>query len=88
MQTESESDDTLIRYLCGELAEAERDRLEELYFADDKLHERLAMLKDQMIDVSLTNIRESKIQIPVDVVACRFLTLGPNRFHLGRSTTP
>lgn len=50
MQTESESDDLLIRYLRRELAEAERDRVEEMYFADDKLHERLLMLEDQMID--------------------------------------
>ena len=60
MQTESESDDTLIRYLRGELAEAERDRLEELYFADDKLHERLLMLEDQMVD---SYVRE---QLPPD----------------------
>jgi anti-sigma factor RsiW len=50
VQTESESDDLLIRYLRRELAEAERDRVEEMYFADDKLHERLLMLEDQMID--------------------------------------
>ena len=50
MQTESESDDLLSRYLRRELAEAERDRVEEMYFADDKLHERLLMLEDQMID--------------------------------------
>jgi len=50
VQTDSESDDTLIRYLRGELSEAERDRLEELYFTDDKFHDRLAMLEDQMID--------------------------------------
>ena len=50
MQRESESDDLLIRYLRRELAEAERDRVEEMYFADDKLHERLLMLEDQMID--------------------------------------
>lgn len=50
MHTDPESDEILIRYLRGELAEAERDRLEELYFADDKLHERLVMLEDQMID--------------------------------------
>jgi len=50
VHTDPESDEILIRYLRGELAEAERDRLEELYFADDKLHERLVMLEDQMID--------------------------------------
>jgi anti-sigma factor RsiW len=50
VQTDSESDETLIRYLLGELSDAERVRLEELYFADDKLHERLSMLEDRMID--------------------------------------
>jgi hypothetical protein len=50
VQTESESDHLLIRYLRRELAEAERDRVEEMYFADDSLHERLLMLEDQTID--------------------------------------
>jgi hypothetical protein len=50
VQSDSESDDTLIRYLRGELGEAERDRVEEAYFADDKLHERLLRLEDRMID--------------------------------------
>jgi anti-sigma factor RsiW len=50
VQTESGSDDTLIRYLRGELAEAERDRVEELFFADDQLYGRLQMLESQMID--------------------------------------
>ena len=50
MRTESESDDTLIQYLRGELAEEERNRVEEAYFGDDRLHERLLMLEDQWID--------------------------------------
>jgi hypothetical protein len=50
VQTDSESDQPIIRYLRGELTEAERDRVEDLYFADDKLHDRLLMLEDQMID--------------------------------------
>jgi anti-sigma factor RsiW len=50
VQTESGSDDILIRYLRGELAEAERDRVEELYFADDRLYARLQTLESQMID--------------------------------------
>jgi hypothetical protein len=50
VQRESESDDLLIRYLRRELAEAERDRVEEMYFADNQLHERLLMLEDHMID--------------------------------------
>jgi hypothetical protein len=48
--TESDSDDILIRYLRGELAEAERERIEDRYFADDRLYRRLLMLEDRMLD--------------------------------------
>ena len=50
MPTESDSDDILIRYLRGELAEAERERIEDRYFADDRLYQRLLMLEDRIID--------------------------------------
>jgi len=50
VQTNPLTDDLLIRYLLGELTEAERDHVEESYFADEKLNERLTMLEDAMLD--------------------------------------
>jgi len=43
-------DYALINYLLGELSETERDRIEDGYFADDGLHERLLALEDELTD--------------------------------------
>jgi anti-sigma factor RsiW len=43
-------DDGLIKYLLGELSEQERDRIEDKYFADDALHERLLALEEDLTD--------------------------------------
>ncbi len=44
------SDDRLIAYLLGNLAENERGRVEEEYFADDDVFEQLSALENELID--------------------------------------
>lgn len=46
----SARDEQLVRYLLGELPEEEQSRLEELYFADPELYERLVAAKEELID--------------------------------------
>jgi anti-sigma factor RsiW len=61
VQTNPLSDEVLIRYLLGELTEAERDHVEESYFANEKVNERLMMLEDAMLDAYVRG------QLPLDV---------------------
>jgi len=42
--------ETCERYLLGELSEAEREQLEESYFADDALFDRFLAVKDELLD--------------------------------------
>jgi anti-sigma factor RsiW len=45
------ADDRLLRqYLLGELADAERERLQERYFIDAELYARLLAAEDDLID--------------------------------------
>jgi anti-sigma factor RsiW len=44
------NDEVLVRYLLGELAEPERDRLEGAYLSDDALHEQLLAIEIELID--------------------------------------
>lgn len=46
----SESHQTLTRYLLGELSEAERQALEEGYFADPRAFDALASAEDELVD--------------------------------------
>jgi len=43
-------EDACARYLLGELSEQEQTELEEEYFADDELFERLLVVKDDLVD--------------------------------------
>jgi hypothetical protein len=49
----AESDKELMRYLLGQLPVERRDRLEEHYFEDDTLHEKLLAIEDELIDAYL-----------------------------------
>lgn len=44
------SDETLVRYLLGQLSEDDQPQLEEEYFSDDDVFERLCTLEDELID--------------------------------------
>jgi hypothetical protein len=44
------SDKLLIRYLLGELSDADRDRVEDRYMSDDATHEQLLALEEELID--------------------------------------
>ncbi len=44
------NDDLMMRYLLGDVSDDEQVRLEELYFADDRVFEQLAALEDELID--------------------------------------
>lgn len=44
-------EETCERYLFGELSEAEAERFEEDYFADDELFERFLAVKDELLDL-------------------------------------
>jgi hypothetical protein len=46
----SESHQMLTRYLLGELSEAERQALEESYFADPRVFDELASAEDELVD--------------------------------------
>lgn len=47
------SDKALVEYLLGELPDKARDRLEERYFNDDALHEKLLAVEEELIDAYL-----------------------------------
>jgi len=44
------SDAVFVRYLLGELPDEDRDRLEDEYFEDDAVHERLLALECELVD--------------------------------------
>jgi len=44
------TDETMMRYLLGQLPESERDDLEGRYFSDDSLHEHLLAIEEELID--------------------------------------
>lgn len=50
MGEDAPSDETLIRYLLGQLSEHDQSQLEEEYFSDDGAFERLCALEDELID--------------------------------------
>ena len=50
MEQQSEFEETCERYLLGELSEAEQERFEEAYFADDALFEQFQAVKDDLLD--------------------------------------
>jgi hypothetical protein len=62
----SREGETMVRYLLGELADPERNRLEEQYFQEDALHERLLAVEAELIDDylrgDLTNDRKHRFE--------------------------
>ena len=48
MKKESINEELLTRYLLGQLSEEEQQRIEELYFTDDEIHEQLVALEDEL----------------------------------------
>ena len=50
MAQQPEFEETSERYLLGQLSEAEAERFEESYFADDALFERFQAVKDELLD--------------------------------------
>jgi len=44
------ADRSMIRYLLGQLPDAERDELEDRYFSDDEVHEQLLAVEEELID--------------------------------------
>jgi len=50
LEQQSEFEETCERYLLGELSEAEQERFEEAYFADDALFEQFQAVKDDLLD--------------------------------------
>ena len=50
MTSSSPSDQTLVRYLRGELSEEERTEVERSYFADDEVFERLVSFDTDLLD--------------------------------------
>jgi hypothetical protein len=62
----SNENETMVRYLLGELADEERDRLEEQYFQDDLLHEQLLAVETELVDDyvqgKLTSDRENRFE--------------------------
>src|SRR5262245_36490060 len=50
MANETAKDQRLIRYLVGQLSEAERTDVEDRYFADDALFEYLSAIETELID--------------------------------------
>ena len=51
MRPASESDETLVQYLLGELPDLLRDELEDRFFSDDALHDQLLIVEDDLIDL-------------------------------------
>ena len=49
MNTNYETEEEIVRYLLGEMADAERNRFENDYFADDELYDRLELIEEQLI---------------------------------------
>ncbi len=43
-------DNTTLRYLLGQLPDAERDTFEDRYFSDDQLHEQVLAIEEELID--------------------------------------
>ena len=42
--------DLMVRYLLGDLSDQERERLEQIYFADDDAFAQLSALEDELVD--------------------------------------
>jgi hypothetical protein len=45
-----EKDEVLLRYLLGQLSEAEQERIEKSYFNDDGFYEQLEIVEDDLVD--------------------------------------
>ena len=72
-------EETCERYLLGELSEADRERFEEDYFADDELFERFLAVKDELLDLYARGelAEEKRARF-----ASHFLTTAPRRRQL------
>ncbi len=75
-------EETCERYLLGELSEAERERLEESYFADDALFERFLAVKDELLDAyargELAEVKRKRFEQ-------HFLAAAPRRRQLNET---
>ena len=49
-EVNQEQDQTILRYLLGELSEAEQERFEDEYFADPQLFQRLQDARNDLMD--------------------------------------
>ena len=75
-------EETCERYLHGELSEAEREQLEESYFADDALFERFLAVKDELLDAyARGELAEEKRKRFEE----HFLAAAPRRRQLGET---
>jgi hypothetical protein len=54
LKSETQNEARLTRYLLGEMPPAERERLEEEYFADDDAFEQMLIAEDELLDAYAT----------------------------------
>jgi hypothetical protein len=76
---QSEFEENSERYLLGELSDAERERFEESYFADDALFEQLQAVKDDLLDAYARGELDGEKR---KRFAAHFLASAPNRRQL------
>ncbi len=90
-------DATIVRYLLGQLPDAERDHFEDRYFVNEALHEQLQAIEEELIDAyvdgeltgeDLTCFERLFIGSPErehKILFAKFLRTGADRLaHLGR----
>jgi hypothetical protein len=79
LEQQAEFEETCERYLLGELSEAEQERFEEAYFADNELFEQFQSVKDDLLDAyARGELDEEKRRR----FAAHFLASASNRWQL------